>query len=397
MSSFVVSSLFSTLDSHVVREIAAHLGEPPQAVSMGLESSTASMIRGMANKADDSKWLSQLFTFVSKAPANVNISDLANTIADPSRGSSTTASLVDSGKSFLSMIFGGSQSSVVDSVGRSTGLRSSVIARLMSVAAPLLMTTLGRVVREDGMSPSGLKDLLANEGKSVRSLLPTEFSDILRGGAIPPSAAADTRPIALGRVAEKSSSRAWLWLIPALLLLVPLLYRGSSRFRPTIPNAVTTGATNLGNFVTRNLPDNVPLNIPQYGVESQLLGFIQDPSKGVDNNLWFNYDRLVFDTDSATLRPESREQVRNIAAILTAYPNVHIKIGGFTDNVGDSARNIRLSQDRANGVMAELITLGVSPDRMDAQGYGEQNPIRDNSTDEGRAMNRRVSMNVTQK
>jgi outer membrane protein OmpA-like peptidoglycan-associated protein len=128
-----------------------------------------------------------------------------------------------------------------------------------------------------------------------------------------------------------------------------------------------------------------------------LLAFIQGPSNGVSPATWFDFDRLLFNTDSATLRPESREQLGNIAAILKAYPNVHIKIGGYTDKTADSQHNLMLSQDRANGVMAELITLGVAPDRLEAQGYGEQYPVADNSTVEGRARNRRVSMSVTQK
>jgi K(+)-stimulated pyrophosphate-energized sodium pump len=118
---------------------------------------------------------------------------------------------------------------------------------------------------------------------------------------------------------------------------------------------------------------------------------------GVEPATWFDFDRLLFNTDSATLRPESQEQLGNIAAILKAYPNVHIKIGGYTDNSGDAQNNLNLSKDRANGVMAELIALGISPDRLEAQGYGEQFPVADNSTAEGRARNRRVSMRVTQK
>ncbi len=128
-----------------------------------------------------------------------------------------------------------------------------------------------------------------------------------------------------------------------------------------------------------------------------MLAFIQDPTRAVEPPTWFDFDRLVFDTDSATLRPESQEQLGNIAAILKAYPNVHIKIGGYTDNSGDAQHNLTLSQDRANGVKDQLVALGISPDRLEAQGYGEQFPVADNSTEEGRAANRRVSVRVTQK
>jgi OOP family OmpA-OmpF porin len=153
----------------------------------------------------------------------------------------------------------------------------------------------------------------------------------------------------------------------------------------------------LSRFIIWRLPDNVSLNIPPNGAEARLLAFIQDPSKGVEPATWFDFDRLLFNTDSAALRPESQEQLRNIAEILKAYPNDHIKIGGYTDNTGDPQSNLNLSQERANGVMAELVALGISPARLEAQGYGEQFPVADNSTEEGRAKNRRVSMRVTQK
>jgi K(+)-stimulated pyrophosphate-energized sodium pump len=139
------------------------------------------------------------------------------------------------------------------------------------------------------------------------------------------------------------------------------------------------------------------LNIPRSGAEARLLAFIQDPSRGVEPATWFDFNRLLFNTNSTTLRPESLGQLRNIALILKAFPNVHIQIGGYSDSSGDSRRNLKLSQDRANAVKTELVALGISPDRLDAQGYGDQSPVADNSTAEGRARNRRASISVTQK
>jgi K(+)-stimulated pyrophosphate-energized sodium pump len=122
-----------------------------------------------------------------------------------------------------------------------------------------------------------------------------------------------------------------------------------------------------------------------------------DPAARPDRTTWFDFDRLLFDTGSPSLRPESQEQLNNIAAILQAYPNVRLKVGGYTDNVGGTERNLKLSQDRATSVVVELVNKGVSPNRLSAEGYGEQHPMADNSTEEGRARNRRVSMRVTEK
>src|SRR3954454_8238059 len=117
-------------------------------------------------------------------------------------------------------------------------------------------------------------------------------------------------------------------------------------------------------------------------MEDHLLAFIQDPSKPVDETTWFDFDRLLFDTTSATLQPSSQEQLHNVAEILKASPNVHVKIGGYTDNTGDASANQRLSQQRADSVKQELINMGISADRLEAQGYGDQHPVADNSTEE---------------
>jgi K(+)-stimulated pyrophosphate-energized sodium pump len=156
-------------------------------------------------------------------------------------------------------------------------------------------------------------------------------------------------------------------------------------------------ASSLGNFVSRQLADGTTLNIPERGVEGRLLAFIQDPATKPDKTTWFDFDRLLFNTGSATLQPQSMEQLNNIAAILKAYPATHLTIGGYTDNTGDAAGNLKLSQDRANNVTAELVKLGVAKDRLVAKGYGEEHPVGDNSTEAGRAQNRRISMLVTQK
>ncbi len=390
MPSSIFSSLFSTFDSRTIGEIASRFSQPKEAVSQGLESSTACLLSGLANKAGDSTWMSQLFKLVSNAPSNVDLSDLTSAVADPGRASSATSSLLDSGKKFLSLAFGGNQSSIFDAVGKSTGLRSGVVSSLMSMAAPLMMTAIGRLVRDDQMNPAGLGRFLVNEADGVRDHLPPGVSTLLNAPPVP-TVTPSTRPVALGTVQEGTRpSRAWWWLLAALLL-IPLSFYLANRARHVVAPSTLKG------FVVRILPGNVSLNVPPNGIEARLLAFIQDPTKAIEPPTWFDFDRLVFDTDSATLRPESQEQLGNIAAILQAYPNVRIKIGGYTDNSGDAQRNLTLSQDRANGVKDQLVALGISPDRLEAQGYGEQFPVADNSTEEGRAQNRRVSVRVTQK
>ena len=82
---------------------------------------------------------------------------------------------------------------------------------------------------------------------------------------------------------------------------------------------------------------------------------------------------------------------------MKAYPNVEIKIGGYTDSTGNADANLKLSQDRANAVMAELVKLGVPAARMKAEGYGSKFPVAPNKTPAGRSKNRRIDIRVTKK
>jgi len=153
----------------------------------------------------------------------------------------------------------------------------------------------------------------------------------------------------------------------------------------------------LGKFLAVKLPNGVELNVPELGVERKLIAFIEDKGKAVDRETWFSFDRLEFETGSATLKPTSAEQLKNIAEIMKAYPKVALKIGGYTDNVGNADANLKLSQKRAENTMQELVKLGVDAKRLEAQGYGEKHPVADNSTEEGRQKNRRIDLRVTKK
>lgn len=164
-----------------------------------------------------------------------------------------------------------------------------------------------------------------------------------------------------------------------------------------VSSVATDANTQLGTFFKRKLSTGTELNIPERGIENNLIRFIEDKNRAVDKTTWFNFDRLLFDTGKATLKPASQEQVNNIAEVLKAYPNVNVKIGGYTDNTGNAKTNQKLSTDRANTVMNALVAEGITKGRLEAEGYGQEHPAASNETEAGRAQNRRIAVRVTKK
>ncbi len=99
---------------------------------------------------------------------------------------------------------------------------------------------------------------------------------------------------------------------------------------------------------------------------------------------------IRFDVGKATLRPESMGVINEIYDLMKKHPELNFSVHGHTDSDGDDTSNLKLSEERAKTVMNTLVELGISKDRLSSKGFGESEPIDNNSTAEGKANNRRV-------
>ena len=106
----------------------------------------------------------------------------------------------------------------------------------------------------------------------------------------------------------------------------------------------------------------------------------------------FDLYGLHFDSDSATIQPESNSLLDDIATALKNFPDWHLRIVGHTDSTGDPEHNVHLSLDRALAIEAALVQRGVDAHRLVTAGLGEGSPVTSNATPEGRALNRRVEL-----
>ena len=106
---------------------------------------------------------------------------------------------------------------------------------------------------------------------------------------------------------------------------------------------------------------------------------------------------ILFDTGKASIKFESAEILNQIINVLKKFPNSRFRIEGHTDSTGNKQKNIELSQNRADSVKIYLIQGGIASDRLESKGYGPEKPIASNKNKKGRALNRRVEINLIKK
>ena len=115
----------------------------------------------------------------------------------------------------------------------------------------------------------------------------------------------------------------------------------------------------------------------------------------IEKNAAIVLKNIFFETNRFELSPASVTELDKLVSLLQENPTIKIEIGGHTDNVGKAADNLTLSDHRAKAVVDYLLTKKIDPARLSAKGYGMTQPVADNNTTEGRALNRRTEMKIT--
>ena len=432
MSTMLMDSLKALITKEVLAKGASLLGESEGAVAKGLGAAVPAVLGGLLSKAGDGGAMRQIFDLISDRGNDGSVLTNVGNLLQPNAAQSPMGQL---GGRLLSSVLGNNLGPLGAALGQFAGLKSASASSLLGMAAPLVLGVLGNRVRSDRMDVGQLVSMLRGQRESITGAIPAPALGLLGltgGGGAAASAAV---PAATG------GGGSWAWAIPLLALLGVVFYlcgRAPEQVaklpspNETLPNvapavdaakaaadaaakAATDAAAKMAaeakaaadaaarapaavaGWLKQMLPGGIELNVPPTGIEARLLGFIQDAARPVDKDTWFDFDRLLFETGSATLTPSSQEQVKNMAAILKAFPAVKVKIGGYTDNTGNAQANLKLSDDRAKSVVGGLTALGIAADRLEAEGYGDAHAVADNATEEGRAKNRRIALRVTAK
>lgn len=143
--------------------------------------------------------------------------------------------------------------------------------------------------------------------------------------------------------------------------------------------------TQSGNYISLMVAESKPLNVTAKALTSSAL----KQSLDQDNKVSV---QINFATDKTEILPDSQAQIDQIVALLKDNPNLKLGIYGHTDNTGDAAHNLKLSDQRAQSVVAALTKAGIESNRLIAKGFGDTQPVANNSNEDGKAKNRRVEL-----
>lgn len=429
MKSQIIQYILSLFNDSATQNMATQVGESKGNVQNALESIIPLIMRGFASKSAE-----------GQEQVN-NILDLATSATESSWFQKVTDWFTDSdiltkGKEILHDLFGGHNNvqRIADSVASHNNIKPSSAVTLMQWAAPLCLGALGKHIGDSKLNAGSLASWLSKEKLELDTVIPPVI-----GAATGTAAATAARPhqaaaaanFAGGAADRKSGGSKLLLPLLLLLLLGGLIWWFMSKKSDTGSGTVTTDSVaansapanpgptapqvtmpafkwnadssisyTYSDTVTEKLPDGTELRIPGNGAEAMLLKNIRMAmEKGLDTTAegkkagWINLYDIQF-SKGLTYRAGAAEQINNITTILKAYPAVHIKLGGYTDNTGPADVNTKLSQQRADKVSADLGGKGVAAQLDKAEGYGPEFPVADNATAEGRAQNRRVSCRI---
>ena len=114
-----------------------------------------------------------------------------------------------------------------------------------------------------------------------------------------------------------------------------------------------------------------------------------------DRGMVLTLGDVLFDLNEADLKPAGEKTVARLAEFMSEYENRRVRVEGYTDSTGEASYNQGLSERRAGAVSDALISMGISPNRVETKGFGEQYPVATNDTSAGRQQNRRVEIVIS--
>jgi OmpA-OmpF porin, OOP family len=420
----------SYLTNELVSKASGALGESEGGISKILSAAVPSLIGSIADKASTADGAHE----VAKMAADHHNSGILGSLGNFFGGDDSSNNMQSSGGNIISSLLGSKGSMLTSLISNFAGSQSGSVGKILGMVAPAILGMIGKHSADNNVSASGLGSLMAGQKDLAMKALPGGFSlsSLFSGDTSNATSTVTNAASNAYHEVEEKAAGGMKWLLPLLLLggilaaswyffkdgckgtnsPTAVIEKGAEKVGDVANNAVATvkatvdsvtGLVNydLGAMADLELPGGVKINCAANGFENTLVNFIKSGKiDTLDKKAnWFNLHDVQFvsgKTDYST--PKAMAQIKNVAAILKAYPTTVLKLGGNTDISGDAAKNIALSQSRANQVMKDLIASGaVATQIKEAKGYGSEFATAKVGDKPGMAQDRKTTAKVASK
>lgn len=330
----LLDGLQGLITPDVLGKAASALGESDAAVRKGVSATVPAVLGSVAHHVDDPGFAAKLFEMV-KSPANdgTALNNVGNLLS-----ANSSAPIMSLGNKLLGTLFGGSTSSLSNSVAGFAGMKSSSAMSLLNFAAPLVLAFLGKRARKENLNAASLANLLRNERDAIEAAVPGPLAHLEperervvereRQPSMPPPSM--ERMTYATATPTKSSPLRWLLPLAAAIIAIALLVNLMGRDRATPAQSTQT--------VTA--PTAAPAGT------------------------------VFFESDQATLPANGQAALAPVVTYLQQNPNATAVVSGYHDPTGDPAMNEQLAQSRAEAVRSSLISAGIADSRIEMREPG---------------------------
>lgn len=431
MSLNVIDLIKGQLGPALVSQAASQFGESESGISKAIGGMLPAVVGGLANNSDNPG--------VLDAISNAQSSGILGNLLGGASGNPVISNL-------LTSIFGDKISGIVNAIATYAGISNNSSSSLLNLVTGATVGSIGKYAADNNLDKSGISNLLGEQKGIISSLLPAGLSlaslnigdwakgykfdndnDTIRTTASEEpkievtrsTTAAGTNP---DRNNNEGGGSIWKWLLPLLLLIAAgyFLWKQCEKKQTTTTTTTTDSTGSATDTAATTMPadtsaattapvtrtdENIDLNgvmLKGYkgGMEDQMITFLKSGNykNAADDaalkDKWYDFDHVNFKMGSSTeLEAGSQGQLDNLVAILKAFPDAKIKIGGYTDKTGNEASNVKLSKARAEFIKAALAKAGVGAQVLEAEGYGSKYAKVDaKASDAERAADRKMAV-----
>ena len=418
MSVNILDLIKNQLNNTLVPEAAKQLDESEAGISKAISGIIPVILGGLANNSENPSILNA----IENSSTNEISQDLLNKTPNDSLISG-----------ILSSLFGDKLSNIVNTIATYSGISNNSSSKLLNKVTSVVLGFINQHSRDNNLDRNGISSLLNDQKGIISGLLPAGISlDSLSSKDWAKGYDFDGKSDKISNITNTSSQvntttnqptpqpengSIWKWLLPLLLLIASAYFIWKQcEIEKTTTTIINDSSTIDQDTISTNLPssnnvktdEDIDLNgvsLKGYkdGMEDRMIAFLKtDGYKNAANDdalkeNWYDFDHVNFKIGSSSeLESGSEGQLKNLVAILKAFPDAKIKIGGYTDKTGDETQNIQLSGDRAKFIKNWLEKEGVGTQVIGADGYGSEfAKVDPSASNEERAIDRKMSVRFT--